>query len=300
MSIEMLRGQVVAVCLLSSFLTSQAFFVTPAAARTGLTASGQGKAASPSRCNRHGIWFGGRDSNRDRSARRRAGSALQMDHLEEVPEEMSNKVLELECPDTGEVLECCAERFAMVQGQRYLAAYPKDPAVAVAFDVNGEVAPVPIDDPLMDELFPLAQACLNDLGPGITLLRTPASLTARGLDDVVGSIDEEDDEADFSGPLEGDDSVEDEAGEGGQEGLSEDDDEDDDDDDDDEFYDDADEVELLGEFVAEGEEFLLVRFLEPLLLLAKEKEPGRFVLLNDEEDEDASPAVEALLSEEGL
>ena len=35
--------------------------------------------------------------------------------------------------------------------------------------------------------------------------------------------------------------------------MSEDDVEDDDDDDDDEFYDDADEVELLGEFVAEGE-----------------------------------------------
>ena len=64
--------------------TRKAFFVTPAAARTGLTASGQGKATSPSRCNRHGIWFGGRDSNRDRSARRRAGSTLQMDHLEEV------------------------------------------------------------------------------------------------------------------------------------------------------------------------------------------------------------------------
>lgn len=47
----------------------------------------------------------------------------------------------------------------------------QDPAVAIAFDENGEVAPVPIDDPLMDELFPLAEACMADLGPDVTLLR---------------------------------------------------------------------------------------------------------------------------------
>lgn len=41
----------------------------------------------------------------------------------------------------------------------------------MAFDEDGEVAPVPIDDPLMDKLFPLAQACVADLGLGITLLR---------------------------------------------------------------------------------------------------------------------------------
>lgn len=44
--------------------------------------------------------------------------------------------------------------------------------MAIAFDENGEVAPVPIDDPLMDELFPLAEACVADLGPGVTLLRS--------------------------------------------------------------------------------------------------------------------------------
>lgn len=44
--------------------------------------------------------------------------------------------------------------------------------MAIAFDENGEVAPVPIDDPLMDELFPLAEACVADLGPDVTLLRS--------------------------------------------------------------------------------------------------------------------------------
>lgn len=47
----------------------------------------------------------------------------------------------------------------------------QDPAVAIAFDEDGEVAPVPIDDPLMDRLFPLAEACLADLGIDVTLLR---------------------------------------------------------------------------------------------------------------------------------
>lgn len=43
----------------------------------------------------------------------------------QVPDALSDKVLELECPETGRVLECYAERFAVVNGQRYLAAYPK-------------------------------------------------------------------------------------------------------------------------------------------------------------------------------
>lgn len=46
--------------------------------------------------------------------------------------------------------------------------------MAIAFDENGEVSPVPNDDPIMDELFPLAEACVADLGPGVTLLRYTA------------------------------------------------------------------------------------------------------------------------------
>lgn len=34
-----------------------------------------------------------------------------------------------------------------------------------------------------------------------------------------------------------------------------------------------------------SQEFLIVRFLEPLLILAKEVEPGRFFLLSEEEDQ---------------
>lgn len=47
----------------------------------------------------------------------------------------------------------------------------QDPAVAIAFEESGEVAPVPLADPLMDRLFPLAEATVKDCGPGVTLLR---------------------------------------------------------------------------------------------------------------------------------
>lgn len=43
--------------------------------------------------------------------------------------------------------------------------------MAIAFEENGEVAPVPLADPLIDQLFPLAEASVQDLGPEVTLLR---------------------------------------------------------------------------------------------------------------------------------
>lgn len=65
------------------------------------------------------------------------------------------------CNAVDALVVCLPHAFSFVQ----------DPAVAIAFDENGEVAPVPIDDPLMDDLFPLAEACLADLGVDVTLLR---------------------------------------------------------------------------------------------------------------------------------
>lgn len=86
-------------------------------------------------------------------------------------DELASRPVKLSCPKTGNTLVCYAERIAVVGGERYLVAFPKDPAVAIAFDENGEVSPVPNDDPIMDELFPLAEACVADLGPGVNLLR---------------------------------------------------------------------------------------------------------------------------------
>lgn len=100
----------------------------------------------------------------------------------QVPDELASMPVELACPKTGKTLMCYAERIAVVGGERYLVAFPKDPAVAIAFDESGEVSPVPNDDPIMDELFPLAEACAADLGPGVTLLRydDPYILIRRG------------------------------------------------------------------------------------------------------------------------
>ncbi|CAM9792994.1 unnamed protein product [Scytosiphon promiscuus] len=193
--------------------------------------------------------------------------------LEEVSDELASKPVELECPRTGKTLVCYAERIAVVSGERYLVAFPKDPAVAIAFDENGEVSPVPNDDPIMDELFPLAEACVADLGPDVTLLRTPTTLTVKGLNELVeekseGGDDDADGEEELSGALEGDAEDEEE---------------------------DADEVELLGEFLLEGEEFLIVRFLEPILILAKEQTPGKYFLVDEEEEQDAIPLVDEML-----
>ncbi|CBN74826.1 conserved unknown protein [Ectocarpus siliculosus] len=202
------------------------------------------------------------------------------DSLEEVSDELASKPVALGCPKTGKELVCYAERIAVVGGERYLVAFPKDPAVAIAFDENGEVSPVPNDDPIMDELFPLAEACVADLGPGVTLLRTPTTLTVQGLNELV---DEAKDREAEGGDPEGEGEEKEEAGEAEEE---------EDDDDDEE---DADEVELLGEFLLEGEEFLIVRFLEPILILAKEHTPGNYLLIDEEEEQDAIPLVDEML-----
>eukprot|EP00903_Cladosiphon_okamuranus_P009836 g9349.t1 len=196
--------------------------------------------------------------------------------LEEVSDELASKPVALECPRSGDKLVCYAERIAVVGGERYLVAFPKDPAVAIAFDENGEVSPVPNDDPIMDELFPLAEACVADLGPGVTLLRTPTTLTVKGLNELVEAKDRESEDEDVH-----EDDADDEEG-GGEE---EEDDEDE----------EADEVELLGEFLLEGEEFLIVRFLEPILILAKEQAPGKYMLIDEEEEQDAIPLVDEML-----
>lgn len=47
----------------------------------------------------------------------------------------------------------------------------QDPAVAVAFEKDGEAMSMPPTDPLMDQIFPLAEACIADLGPEVCLRR---------------------------------------------------------------------------------------------------------------------------------
>lgn len=55
----------------------------------------------------------------------------------QVPEALVDKLLLVEEEETGKTLECYAERFAVVDGQRYLAAFPKVRARDEAlFDVH--------------------------------------------------------------------------------------------------------------------------------------------------------------------
>ncbi|CAN0211928.1 unnamed protein product [Pylaiella littoralis] len=294
---------VVLLGVLSALYGSQAFFLAPPPATTtparrsssSTTCRGGATGAGWSCQYDRGVYSstGRRERRGTAAAAAAGGGALEMtarnkrgkkvkDRLEEVPDELASMPVELACPKTGKTLMCYAERIAVVGGERYLVAFPKDPAVAIAFDESGEVSPVPNDDPIMDELFPLAEACAADLGPGVTLLRTPTTLTVRGLNELVETVEDSKDGGEDGGESFG--SIETGGGGGGGGGAEE-----------EEEEEEADEVELLGEFLLEGEEFLMVRFLEPILILAKEREPGKYVLIDEEEEQDAIPLVDEML-----
>lgn len=51
----------------------------------------------------------------------------------QVPESLSDKVLAVECAETGGTLDCYAERFAVLDNQRYLVAYPKVLAPCIVY-----------------------------------------------------------------------------------------------------------------------------------------------------------------------
>lgn len=90
------------------------------------------------------------------------------------------------------------------------------------------------------------------LRPPCPSARTPTTLTARGLDDLVGSVNESEgmDAYDEVGSAaQGGE----ETGTGVDEGEGSDEEEEEEEAEDDEFSEEADEVELLGEFMLEGE-----------------------------------------------
>lgn len=96
------------------------------------------------------------------------------------------------------------------------------------------MVPIELDDPLMDDIFPVAEGIIEDeFGEELVLLRTPQTLT------LIGELEESDM------------------------------DEDEDMDDMDEAEDTEEEVEILVSFEEEGREYHLVRLLDPILLVGK-------------------------------
>jgi hypothetical protein len=229
-----------------------------------------------------------------RSWTRRSQVALKASsdaQLLEVPEDLVEATFIVNDLETGNSIECYAERFAEVNGAKYLLGCPVDDAVAIAFEVEGEIVPVPLDDPLMSQVFPAFKKELEKMSPDLTLKRTAVTLTLSGYvpEEITESPELDEDEVEALEAEQDEDEGEDEDEEY--------DDEDDDDDDDDEF-DDEDNVEVLTVVDVDDEEYMLIRYLEPFLLVSRQSgaaDSKSFDLLDEEEDEAVYEAIEEML-----
>ena len=155
---------------------------------------------------------------------------------------------------------CHVDCLATISGTDYSVGYPCDNPVDVAYvDGDDEFVPVEVDEPIMDDIFPVVQNILEEnYKDDLKLYRTPATLTLAGNLAV-------DDEAD--------EDAMDDANDG--ESLA----------------------EMLLEFDHDGKEYCLVRPTDLMLLVAKadpNDEDGR-ILISDDESEEIMPILMEML-----
>eukprot|EP00579_Thalassiosira_antarctica_P007799 CAMPEP_0201895810 /NCGR_PEP_ID=MMETSP0902-20130614/43341_1 /ASSEMBLY_ACC=CAM_ASM_000551 /TAXON_ID=420261 /ORGANISM="Thalassiosira antarctica, Strain CCMP982" /LENGTH=238 /DNA_ID=CAMNT_0048428233 /DNA_START=72 /DNA_END=788 /DNA_ORIENTATION=+ len=157
-------------------------------------------------------------------------------------------------------IDCYIDSYATVDGVEYAIGSPCDYAVALCyFEGDEQLVPLELDDPLMDDVFPIAEEIIEEeFGEELVLLRTPQTLT------LVGELEEneldEDDEDDL-----GDDLNETE-----------------------------EEVEILISFEEDGQEYHLVRLLDPVLLVGKAGNENTRILLTPEESDIVMPQLEEM------
>lgn len=169
-------------------------------------------------------------------------------------------------------IECYADSIAIIDNIEYTIGVPCDYSVALCyFDKNQQLIPIELDDPIMDDIYSVAESIVEEeFGDELVLQRTPQTLT------LVGELedDDEDDEEDFLLDGDSDDDMDDNA-------------------------DGDEEVEVLLTFEHEGREYNLVRLLDPILLVGKqdEKQPLNRVLLSPEESDQVMPALEDMFLE---
>ena len=167
---------------------------------------------------------------------------------------------------TNSFIECYADSIAIIDGVEYTIGNPCDNSVALCyFDNDGELVPIELESELMDVIFPLAASIVEEeFGEELALERTPQTLT------LVGELEEgEDDE---------EDEFEDE----------------------DDMDEDEEEVEILLSFDEDGTEYVLVRLLDPVLLVGKaseDKNEPKCVLLTEEESDIVMPILEEMFVE---
>mmetsp|Transcript_22351 Transcript_22351/g.40292 ORF Transcript_22351/g.40292 Transcript_22351/m.40292 type:complete len:261 (+) Transcript_22351:149-931(+) len=153
-------------------------------------------------------------------------------------------------------IDCYIDSYATVDGVEYAIGSPCDYAVALCyFEGDEQLVPIELEDPLMEEIFPIAEGIIEEeFGEELVLLRTPQTLT------LVGELEESD--------LEEDDNL---AGD---------------------INETEEEVEILVSFEEDGQEYHLVRLLDPVLLVGKAGNENTRILLTPEESDNVMPKLE--------
>lgn len=193
-------------------------------------------------------------------------SKLHQNTIHKVPEDDDTAIPFLD-PKKNRIIDCYADSIAIIDGVEYTIGNPCDTSVALCyFDNDSNLIPIDLDSRLMDEIFPLAAEIVEDeFGEDLVLERTPQTLT------LVGELEEaEDDQDDYT------------------------------DDDEDDMEEDEEEVEVLLSFEENGREYVLVRLLDPVLLVGKaslDKNDQKCILLSEEEADKVMPALEKMFME---
>lgn len=189
-------------------------------------------------------------------------SRLYENTIHKVPEDDDTAIPFLD-PISNTFIECYADSIAIVDGIEYTIGNPCDTAVALCyFDQDDNLIPIDLDGDMMDELFPMVAAIVEDeFGEELVLERTPQTLT------LVGELEEgEEDDGD-------EDDYDEETGE------------------------DEEEVEILLSFEEDDVEYVLVKLLDPVLLVGKasdDENDQKCILLTEVEADKVMPSLEEL------
>jgi hypothetical protein len=104
-----------------------------------------------------------------------------------VPDE-DDTVIPFVDPDTNTFIDCYADSIVTLSdGITYTVGEPCDYAVAIGYvdEREGGLVPLELDDPMMDDVFPVAELIIEEeFGEELSLQRTPQALT------LIGELEE--------------------------------------------------------------------------------------------------------------
>jgi hypothetical protein len=174
---------------------------------------------------------------------------------------------------TNTFIDCYADSIVTLSnGVTYTVGEPCDYAVALGYvdERQGGLVPLELDDPMMDDVFPVAELIIEEeFGEELSLQRTPQTLTLVGELEEGEEDHEEDEDDDFGDEYHNDEE---------------------------DVEDDEEEVEILLSFEHRGKEFHVVRLLDPVLLVgtADPDNEDRRILLTPKEADAVMPALEEI------